>query len=511
MTQTMQAEGLSVAGVNHSFADNTVLQNVTLAVEPGEILALVGENGAGKSTLMRLISGYLPVQTGRIEWQNAPRPADVGGCERAGLTLVHQEFALIADLTVAENISLGREPRRLGLIDRRAMAERAKAALSLLGAGIGPSRMLRDLPVADWQMVELARAFSAAPRLLLMDEPTAVLGRRETEALFARMRAFREAGGAVIFTSHRLDEVRDIADRVAVLRDGAITLEAPAESLGEQDIAAAMVGRALDTLFPPRRVPARAAPLLEVEGLHVRRPLGEDVGNASLALHPGEILGVAGLVGAGRSELFEGLCGLRPASADRFALKGTPQPLPRAPEAWAQGIAYLTEDRKARGLWLDADLVTNTSLTHGALGGPAWIDRRAERARYDAAQQRYGIRAAHPGIAVSRLSGGNQQKVLFAKTLASDPGIVILDEPTRGVDIGAKAQIYEVIAGLAAEGRAVVLISSELPELIGLSHRILVMDRGRIAGILTQPQDGDLTEAEILHLALGLPATETAA
>lgn len=506
MSNTEKVLNLTAKRVTHAFGDNVVLRDVSLSVFPGQITALVGENGAGKSTFMRLASGYLPVSDGKLEWHGNRIPHNITDAEKAGITLVHQEFALIADLTVAENVLLGHEPARAGLIDRQKMAQRSRDALKLLGVELDPNTMLRDLPVAQWQMVELAKAFSKKPKLLLMDEPTAVLGKQEVEALFTRMRAFADAGGSIIFTSHRLDEVRAIADRVAVLRDGEITLNDETAALSEHDIASAMVGREIEDLFPPRKAtaPKASLPLIEVEGLHVARELGEDVIDASFELYAGEILGVAGLVGSGRTEMFEGLVGLRKARASSFKLRGLERSLPRAVEAWQQGIAYLTEDRKARGLWLDASLIVNTSLTHGAVNGPRWINRIAERKRYEVAKEQYGIKAASADINVGRLSGGNQQKVLLAKTLASDPDVIILDEPTRGVDIGAKTLIYEVISELASIGKAVVVISSELPELIGLSQRVLVMDRGRIAGVIKQPANGNLTENEILHLALGL-------
>ncbi len=503
VNQTSNPAALRLSQIAHSYGPNKVLDGINLSVESGEVLALVGENGAGKSTLMRIIGGYLASSQGQVHWQGQPLPHQPSEAEAAGIAVVHQEFALIPDLKVAENILLGHEPVRYGMIDRRRMRDEARAALGLLASAIDPDAGMRELSVANWQIVELARAFAVAPALLLMDEPTAVLGTRETAALFARIRAFTQGGGSVIFTSHRLEEVLEISDRVAVLRDGRITLDRPTAGLDEHDIATAMIGREIEDLYPPRAATPGAPPILRVEGLTVPRDFGAPVQDASFSVSPGEILGIAGLVGAGRTEMLEAVAGLRKASARSFELRGQRRTLPDQIEAWQSGIAYLTEDRKSRGLLLAEDLVLNINLTVSALEGAAFIDRRAERGRYEEAKSHYDIRAASPRIAAGRLSGGNQQKVLLAKTLASDPDIVILDEPTRGVDIGAKSQIYRLIADLAAAGKAVVMISSELPELIGMAHRILVLDRGRVAGCLEQPAGGHITERAILDLALG--------
>lgn len=422
MQHSASGSGLEIRGVTHFYGPNRVLAGIDLGVRPGEVVALAGENGAGKSTLMRIIGGYQAPGSGTVHWQGAAVPADLHRTESMGITLVHQEFALIPDMNVAENIHLGREPGRFGVVDRRKMRDQAAAALRLLRSAIHPEAQMRDLPVASWQVVELAKAFGTAPGLLLMDEPTAVLGREETAALFDRIRAFRAAGGAVIFTSHRLDEVREIADRVTVLRDGLITMDRPTAEVSEHDIATAMVGREMSDLFVPRVAPAAAAPVLEVTGLNVPREIGAPVKDAGFALHPGEILGVAGLVGSGRTEMFEGLVGLRPAQAARFTLRGETRPLPRSREAWAKGIAYLTEDRKSRGLLLEASQILNADLTLGALSGGPLLDPGGERARYAKARETFDIRSANPLIPAEQALGRQPAETAAGQNTGQQPG-----------------------------------------------------------------------------------------
>ncbi|WP_234188383.1 sugar ABC transporter ATP-binding protein [Shinella sp. NM-101] len=488
---------LTFRDIAKSYGIVPVLKGIDLVVRPGEVLALVGENGAGKSTLMRIAAGLAPPSSGTMLLDGMPAPETLHAAERAGIVMVHQEFCLAPHLTVSENVFLGREITRGPFTDRKAMDIRAKDLLAELGSAAPVRARLSDLPVSDWQMIELAKAFARQPKLILMDEPTAVLSATEAGNLFRRIRTFREAGGSVIFTSHRLDEVKDIADRVAVLRDGQIVRVENASDLSEDEMAEAMVGRPLSEIYPPRRGAAERKALLSVSGLTSPGA----VEDATLDIREGEVLGISGLVGSGRTELFEALFGLRPARCGSFVLRGEARKLPAAREAWGLKLAYLTEDRKGKGLLLGKSLDQNVALTKGAVNGASWIDRRAERRDLEAAVGRYDIRTGRLDVTAGALSGGNQQKVLIAKTLAVEPDLIVFDEPTRGVDIGAKQQIYEIIATLAAEGKAIVVISSEMQEIVGLSDRVLVMRRGRIAGELS----GDaISETDIIRFAMGL-------
>ena len=488
---------LRLGQIAKSFDFIEVLRGIDLAVCQGEVLALVGENGAGKSTLMRIVAGLAEPTAGSIEFENARAPASLVEAERAGIVMVHQEFCLAPHLTVAENIFLGREMTRGLFTDRKAMELASAAILADLGATVPVRARLRSLPVSDWQMVEIAKAFAREPKFLLMDEPTAVLSANEAARLFARIRKFRDDGGSVIFTSHRLDEVKKIADRVAVLRDGQIVRVEDADRISEAEMAEAMVGRPLAEIYPLRRNRAAGELLISVAGLTAPGT----VRDCSLELRAGEILGISGLVGSGRTELFEALIGLRPANCGSFVLRAVERRLPSAREAWRSKLAYLTEDRKGKGLLLDKRLAENLALAKGAANGGAWIDFRAERRELGEAVRKYDIRAGNIDELAGTLSGGNQQKLLVAKTLATNPDIVVFDEPTRGVDIGAKQQIYQIIAQLADSGKGVVVISSEMQEIVGLSDRVLVMRQGRIAGELAGER---ISESEIIRLAMGL-------
>jgi len=490
--------------VSKSFGPIEVLSDVSLDMQAGEVHAVIGENGAGKSTLMRILSGHLPPTKGGLVLDGEPivfsGPVQA---EERGIVLVHQEILLAEDLTVAQNLFLGREVRRAGFVDDSAMRKRAEAALAELGSRIAPDTIVRRLSIADRQLVQIARALLVPHRVVVFDEPTAVLTPVEAESLFAVIRRLKEHGTAVLYISHRLTEVKAIADRVTVLRDGRLVATRDIEGLEPIEMARLMVGRDMSKLYPAKPATASDRVVLSVE----RASVGGFVEEASFTLRHGEILGFGGLIGAGRTELFEGLMGLRPFQG-HVILDGRTVSFRDARDAMAAGVVYLSEDRKGKGLLLRQNLRTN--LTLAALDrfvrGP-FIDVAAEDAALDRGIRDFDIRARRRDLLAGQLSGGNQQKLLLAKMMLVEPRIVIIDEPTRGVDIGTKEQIYRFIAALAERGCSVVVISSEMQELIGLCHRVLVMRAGRIAGEVGRD---DLTEDAIVFLATGVHEQEAA-
>jgi ribose transport system ATP-binding protein len=493
---------LRVENLTKAFSGVEVLKNLSAGIRPGEIMGVIGENGAGKSTFMKLISGVYAPTSGRILLEGEPvRIANPIAAQHLGIAMIPQEFNLINPLRVYENIFLGRELRRGGLIDRRRMAEEARRLFGVLGTSVSPEALVDDLSVAEKQMVEIAKALSQASRVLILDEPTTVLARAEIDALFAVMRDFAAKGGAVFFVSHKLAEVREVCDRVLVLRDGDFISLDPVAELDEHEMARRMVGRDLNETFPPKAVVRGDLPVLKVQGLAVPGCI-EDV---SFTLKRGEILGVAGLMGAGRTELGETLMGLRKPQAGSIEVDGKAVHIHSPRDAMAAGIAYLSEDRQGRGLLLQYDTVVNVTLASLKQYTQLFIQGRKaqERARYYV--NSFNIRVPSLSDDLAHLSGGNQQKVYLAKWLDTAPRILILDEPTRGVDVGARHEIYGFIHELVANGLSCILISSELEEVLGLSNRVLVMRGGRVAGELNED---DLSEQEIMYYATGLKMQE---
>jgi ribose transport system ATP-binding protein len=484
--------------ISKAFGPVKVLSEVSLALVAGKIHAVIGENGAGKSTLMRILSGHLQPTTGRLYWHQKPISFnDALHAERHGIVLVHQEILLAEDLTVTQNLFLGRELCRGPLVDDRAMGAAARRVLARLGADVAPEAEVRRLSIADRQFVQIARALLVPHRVVIFDEPTAVLTPVEADALFAVIRRLRADGVAVLYISHRLSEVKAISDRLTVLRDGQLVATQDTADLEPVEMARLMVGRDLSKLFPGKPTTRSSDTVLGAKGVAVPGHV-EDV---SFALRRGEILGFAGLVGAGRTELFEGLLGLRPCRG-KLILHGHGITLRHVRAATRSGLAYLSEDRKGKGLLLNEGLRVNltlAALAHFARG--PFIDMAAENRALDKAIHDFDIRVPRRDMAAGDLSGGNQQKLFLAKMMLLAPSIVVIDEPTRGVDIGTKQQIYRFVANLAAEGCSIILISSEMQELIGLCHRVLVMRGGRIAGEL---EGARLCENAIVLLATGV-------
>ncbi len=491
---------LEAVGLSRTFGPIEVLSDVSITVRAGEVHAIIGENGAGKSTLMKILSGHLAPSRGVVNLDGAPielkGPVDA---ERRGVVLVHQEIMLAPDLSIAENMFLGREVRRGLTLDDGEMNRRAAEAMRVFGVEAPVTVPVQRLSIAQRQLAQVARALTVPHRVAIFDEPTASLTPVETMALLRLIRELKAKGVAVLYISHRLEEVKAVADVVTVLRDGKRVATRPASELEPLEMARLMVGRDLLALYPPRPPAPTGEPALEV--MHFGAAgFAED---ASFSVRPGEILGFSGLVGAGRTELFEALFGLRKGGGE-IRLDGAPQQWPDARAGMRAGTVYLTEDRKSKGLLLEETIATN--LTLAALDkfqrGPL-VDRARESRALDEAIQRFDIRIGDKNLLAGQMSGGNQQKLLLAKMMQLNPRVVVIDEPTRGIDIGAKQQIYRFIAALAAEGRSVIVISSEMAELIGICHRIIVMRNGRVVGEVVGE---GMSEHAIVVLATGVDA-----
>ncbi len=495
---------LEAVSLSKSFGPVQVLKNIDLRIFGGEVHAIIGENGAGKSTLMKLLAGNERPTSGEIRIDGKPvsflGPVEA---EAQGIVLVHQEILLAPDLTVAQNIYLGRELHRGLVVDDKSMREGARKAIRDLGADIEPDAVVGSLSIAQRQLVQIARVLLVPHRVVIFDEPTASLTPFETEALLKVIRDIRAKGVAVLYISHRLPEVKEISDRVTVLRDGKLVSAHLASELQPSDMARLMVGRDVAKLYPDRASQHDNAAILEIENFSVPGY----VQNASFYLNRGEILGFAGLVGAGRTELMEGIVGLRPGKGDARH-NGKPVHFRNAHESQKAGIVYLSEDRKGKGLLLTKDLGVNLTLASlKKFVSGLQINRDRERTALDDAIREFDIRTGRKDILAGQLSGGNQQKLLLAKMMMLDPSIVIIDEPTRGIDVGTKEQIYQFIANLADEGKSIIVVSSEMPELIGICDRIVVMREGRIAGEVS----GDrMTEHDIVVLATGVEAENAA-
>lgn len=489
---------IKTEGISKDFGPVRVLFDIDLDLQKGGVHAIVGENGAGKSTLMKILSGYLQPSEGTITLAGNPVTipnSDVG--EQLGVVLIHQEFNLAEHLTVEENIFLGRELRRGFLLDKKTMRARSRDALSELEVDIDPDIRVQNLSLSHKQMVEIAKALSRNARVLIMDEPTAVLTPSETEVLFKLIRKLQAQGVTVIYISHKLDEVKAIADRVTVLRDGQLITTQDASELSQDQMASLMVGRELKDMYPDKGEVSESEVVLEAE--HITVPGW--VHDASFELRKGEILGFAGLIGAGRTELMEGLLGLRPRTGGTLFLHGKPVQFGDLKDATRHKVVYLSEDRKGKGLITSMQLRPNVTLLALEKYCRPLIDRKLEQNALEQAVDTFDIRVGNLDAHADTLSGGNQQKLVLAKIMDIDPDFIILDEPTRGIDVGTKRQLYFFIHELVDAGKSCILISSELPEVIGLSHRVVVMRLGVITGVL---EGNDINEEEIVRYATGL-------
>lgn len=487
---------LKATNITKSYAGVQALRSASLEVRAGEVHALVGENGAGKSTLIKIVTGAVQADGGTLEINGAAvTQHDTTNAKALGVAAIYQQPALFADLTVAENIAYGNEPVSLWRrVDWRARRARAQELLQRVGAKIDPERRAGDLTMPEQQLVEIARALGQNARLLILDEPTASLGEEDAQNLFRVICELRAQGVAMIYISHRLEELARIADRVTVLRDGQ-TIETHAmRDVTRDDLIRLMIGRELSAVFPKREV-TQGDVLLELRSVCCA---AAGVSEVSLQIRAGEILGLAGLVGAGRTELARVLFGLTPADSGEIWLNGERVTINSPTTAIARGIAYVPEDRRQHGVILPMPIDQNITLS--SLPASGWVNFAAERAQAATLVQQLGVKTPSIFNAAGNLSGGNQQKVALAKWMATQPRVMILDEPTQGIDVGAKSEIHRLMCDLAEQGMAVLMISSELPEVLGMSDRIAVMHAGRIAGVLSREE---ATPEKVLALALG--------
>jgi len=491
---------LQARGIFKSFPGVQALADVELTLQPGEVLAVVGENGAGKSTLMKILGGVYTADAGTILLDGQPvEISDVDEAQQLGIVLIHQELNLAENLDVAGNIFLGREPTWGGPVRllRRSIRADAEPIMRRLGLDCSPSTLVADLSIGRQQLVEIARALSLKSRVIIMDEPTSSLTQRETDRLYRVIRDLKQDGISIVYISHRLKEVEVIADRVTVLRDGRNAGELAKNEINHAAMVRLMVGRELKQFFQRSRTTPASKPVLEMRGVHweAGKP------GVDLTLRAGEIVGLAGLIGAGRTELAETLFGIRPAVVGKITVEAQPLTVRSPADAINAGVYLVPEDRRSQGLVLAESVRNNLSLPSlSRLQTAGLVSAGRERALAERMVNRLNIRTPSIRQIASLLSGGNQQKVVLGKWLGRNPRVLILDEPTRGVDVGAKTEIYALMDELAAQGLAILMISSDLEEILGMSDRVLVMHEGTLAGELARDE---VSEEAIMKLATG--------
>jgi len=490
---------IEMTGISKSFGKVNVLKNVSFSLKKGEIHALMGENGAGKSTLMKILTGIYPKDAGTIRVRgqevemNHPKEA-----EQMGIAVIHQELNIIPQLTVMENMFLGRDLcyGRTGILRTREMKKKTREYLAQLGVHLDPDTEAGTLSIGQQQMIEIARALSLNAEVLIMDEPTAALTDREIEALFKVMKGLRARGVGIVYVSHRMEEIFSICDRISVLRDGMFVGTEIIKETDLETIVRMMVGRQLGDRFPERSVQI-GEERLRVENISD----GKVISDISFSARRGEVLGIAGLMGSGRTEIARTLFGIEGKTSGKVFLDGEEIRIRKPDDAIAHGIAFVTEDRKSQGLVLELSVRENIALTNlEALSKNGIISPAKEAQLVRDMIERLNIKTSSSEQTVKSLSGGNQQKVVFGKWLGIKPKVLILDEPTRGVDIGAKKEIYNIMNQLTAEGVTILMISSELPEILGMSDRILVMHEGKLAAVMDKTQ---ATQEKIMHAATG--------
>ena len=486
---------LSLRGIAKSFDTNLVLSGIDLDVYEGELVALLGENGAGKSTMSSIIAGLYPPSSGTMTWEGQPyAPTRPGEASETGVGLIHQEMRLLPDLSIAENVFVGRLLMKGGRIDRETMNQRAAEQLRRLGLDVPPTTLVRTLRVAAQQQVEIAKALTLKARLLILDEPTAALGGEETERLFTQIDQLRKQGVSFIYISHRLEEIARIADRIVVLRDGRLVATHSSAQVPVNVLLENMVGRNVDRIFPQLDEPTEKE-VLRVEGLTGANGAFR---NVSFSVRAGEIFGIAGIVGAGRTELVRAIAGADPLVSGSISIEGQPVHFKSPEDAIKAGVVLVPEDRKAQGVVLDHTVATNLALGNfDRLAPNGWLIPKKVTSFANVAIKRLAVKGQANQV-MRFLSGGNQQKAIIARWISRSPKVFMLDEPTRGIDMGARAAIYETIAGLAREGMAVIVVSSDLEEVLGLSHRVLVLARGKNQGILPR---GEASNVAIMELA----------
>ncbi len=488
---------LRAENISKSFPGVKALDNVQLHVEKGKVHAVMGENGAGKSTLMKILIGMYAPDAGQIIYKGKPITfKSVHDALKTGFSMIHQELLPFPELSVAENIFMGNEPTTAipGWINRKKRNKDAQLLLDQLGLRINVNRRMKTLSIAEMQMVEIAKALSNKAEVIIMDEPTSALSDRETAMLFDIIRDLKQQGIAVIYISHKMDEISKIADTISVMRDGKYIATHPAGAINHKDLISLIVGRELNTIFEKRNsIPGEVA--LLVKGL-----TGAKFKDIDLSVRCGEILGIAGLMGAGRTEIVNAIFGLDRIYKGTIAVKGKPVTIRSPKDAIRYGIGLITEDRKSTGLVLSGTVKHNITLAalKSCCKGP-FIEMQKEHSIAAQQIQRFAIKTPSGNQVVNFLSGGNQQKIVLAKVLLNDPDIIILDEPTRGIDIGAKAEIYRLMNELAAKGKAIIMISSELPEILGMSDRIIVVHNGSIKAELT---GAEATQEKIMEYAM---------